>query len=181
MNKAWKVLLLLSPLLWFNLAIAFLYAHFWCKARSWKLMGGVLTFIAAPRKDGTGSRLAFNPGAQGWSPIVGYCDELNRSRTDLRAHENTHVFQELVCAAIGLAVAVPCFVWGGLGWGLFVASMGGPLFIVTYLGTFLINYIRTGFTIGWDFWAAYRAIPYEKHAYRVGDEYLDGKRPKAWV
>lgn len=147
-------------------------------------MGGVLTFIAAPRADGNGSRLAFNPGAQGWSPIVGYCDELNRSRADLRAHENTHVFQELVCAAIGLAVAVPFFAFGGLwwGWGLLVASLGGPLFIVTYLGTFLVNFVRTFFEFGkFDMWAAYRAIPYEKHAYRVGDEYLEGKRKQAWV
>lgn len=186
MSKYWRILLTpLYPLLLVNALVAYLYAILWCRARDWKVVSGTLTFIAAPRGGdlghaggSEGSRMAGNPGGQGWSWIVGYASEWHREQADLRCHENTHVWQELVWAAGGLALATVPALLGHWGLATLIAFSGGPVWALVYAGSFLVNFARTGFA---DWYAAYMAIPFETHAYRVQEEYLAGERPNAWT
>lgn len=174
MNKVWRILLTpLYPLLIINAFVAYVYAVLWCRAVSWKLISGTLTFIP-----GEGRTMVGNPGGQGWSWIVGYASEADRDIDNLRCHENVHVWQELMFALGGFVVGVCLALFGAWGWAVLAAFSGGPIWAVTYGITFLINFARTGFA---DFWAAYRAIPFERHAYRVQDEFVEGKRPGAWI
>lgn len=171
MSKYWRILLTpLYPLLAVNVVVALIYIFAWCRPHSWKWMSGTLTFLS--------SRMVGNPGGQGWSPIVGYANEECRQWAVLRAHENTHVWQELVWAAGGLLVAVPL---AALGWWLpatIAAFSGGVVWMLAYVGHFLVNFARLGFQ-DWD--TAYRNIVFEKHAYRVDAEFEAGKRPNAWI
>lgn len=180
MNKYWRILLTpVYPLLIVNALVAYLYAILWCRASSWKVISGTLTFVAAPREVAAeGSRLAGNPGGQGWSWIVGYASEWHREQDDLRCHENVHVFQELVWAAGGLALAVIPALLGWWKLAVLLAFAGGPVWALVYVGCFLVNFARTRFL---DWPAAYMAIPFEKQAYRVQEEFLAGERPNAWI
>lgn len=186
MSKYWRILLTpLYPLLLVNALIAYGYAVLWCRAHSWKIVSGTLTFVAEPKGrnlghagGSEGSRLAGNPGGQGWSWIVGYASEWHREQADLRAHENTHVWQELMAALIGASAAVVLASLGLWGWAIVAAFAAAPLWAISYIAFFLVNYARTG----WSSWSvAYEAIPYERHAYRVQEEFLAGERPNAWT
>ncbi len=171
MNKYWRILLTpLYPLLLVNALVAYAYAVVWCRARSWRVISGTLTFVS--------DRMAGSPGGQGWSWIVGYASEEDRDRADLRCHENVHVFQELTWAAGGLALAMVVALLGWWKLAVVLAFAGAPVWALVYVGFFLVNYARTGFS---DWYAAYMAIPFEKQAYRVPEEYLAGERPSAWI
>lgn len=141
MSRAWRYALPIAwPLLAVNVAIALLYAVLWCRASHWSFRNGVLTFIASAYEDGT-TRLLFKPGAQGWSPIVGYSNEFERQRDDLRAHENCHVVQEIAWALVGLGVAVPLFLLVSPLAGIIAALAGGPMFAITYGVSFVIVFV----------------------------------------
>jgi len=201
-SKRWRYLLPLAwPLLAVNVAFALLYAAIWCRAHSWSFRNGVLTFIAGARKDGS-SRLLFNPGAQGWSPIVGYANEWQRQRDDLRAHENCHVVQEIVWACVGLAVGAALLMLGHPTAGIVVAFCGGPMFAITYGVHFAIEFAppfvreyrwhraagaawKTSAKLAALEWRpAYERIIYERQAYARQRAYLamtPERRAAAWT
>ncbi len=169
MNKHWRwVLTPLYPLLALNVLVALAYAKAWCKARSWQWRSGVLTFVATRAMIG-------NPGGQGWSWVVGYASDEDRDSDDLRVHENVHVWQELMFALLGLVAGVIAIAAGYAWLGVLAMFLGGPLFTLCYGLGFVAGFFRTG-----EFWLAYRANPFEVHAYQVQDEYLNGGRPDAW-
>lgn len=91
-----------------------------------------------------GDRIWGKPGAQTLGGAICYADETQRARVDLRVHERVHVVQGMI---------------------------GGPLFSLTYGLTFLWFFAWAP-SKGWR--AAYRRVPFEVQAYRIGD------RAKGW-
>lgn len=111
------------------------------RPRSWGWHQGVLTCVA-PKE-----RVVGHPGAQTWGWLVIYTHSsylTSDSAADLRVHEYTHVVQGFI---------------------------GGPLFMLAYGASFLINYLRSP-SAGWK--PAYLAIPFEVHARKHGDTYVAG-------
>lgn len=106
-----------------------------------------------------------NPGGQGWSPIVGFANEAERARPDLRVHEFSHVVQEMLLALLGPVVALILLQTGvSFGWAALALFSGGPLFAVIYALNFLVAWLLQGFG-PWH--AAYHKIVFELHAYWV--------------
>lgn len=97
-----------------------------------------------------GDRIFGKPGAQTHGCLIIYRDERARSDGGLRVHERVHVVQGFV---------------------------GGPFFILAYVGHFAWLYAAQGFG---DWRPAYRKIWAEKTAYHIQDEFNAGKRPGAW-
>lgn len=163
MNRAWRWVLPAYPLLVVNVVVAALYAVVWCQATAWRWDDGVLSFVARRRMLG-------NPGGQGWSWIVGYASSTDRRYPDLRVHEHTHVVQEFAFALGGAGAAAGALFAGAPVWLVVaVAFGGGPLFALSYGACFLVAFARRGFR---DWYSAYRANPFEVHAYGVQDRYL---------
>lgn len=161
MSRAWRWLLVPAyPLLAVNAIAALLYAVLWCRAHSWAWRDGVLTFLARRRMLG-------NPGGQGWSWIVGYADEVQRARRDLRVHENVHVVQEIVWALAGLACGVAFWFAGERVAAVVAVFSGGLGFAVTYGLAFFVELVRRRH---WR--VAYYANVYERQAYARQDRYL---------
>lgn len=109
------------------------------RAHSFGWRDGVLTCIGGIKNGET--RIWGKPGAQthGWMQV--YADERQLARTDLRVHENVHVVQ---------------------------GFLGGPLFMLAYVVTFLWFFAWGGFR---DWKAAYHRIFFERHAYGVQEAY----------
>lgn len=106
-----------------------------------------------------------NPGGQGWSPIVGFADETQRARADLRVHEFTHVVQELLFALLGVAVALALLQLGVAPvWAAVCLFSGGPLFALIYGLNFFVMWAASGFG---PWYNAYHKIVFELHAYWV--------------
>jgi hypothetical protein len=172
--------------LFLNAVIAFVYAVTWCRARSWEWRDGVLTFIAGTKQDSDGwtvSRMIGNPGAQGWSWVVGYASETDRECADLRVHENTHVVQEFVCSLAGLCIVpVVYIILGGTALtGVLIAGpVGAAGFALLYGALFFYFYLteQADEEPGW--YDDYRRNPFERQAFQVQDEFIAGKRPGAW-
>jgi len=109
-----------------------------------------------------------NPGGQGWSPIIGYADEYQRSRQDLRVHEHGHVVQEMLFALLGVVAAAVLLQFGtGPVWSTVALFAGGPLFALVYGLMFAYEYVK------YKAWLeAYRHIPFEEQAYEIQRYYL---------
>lgn len=164
MSKRWRWLLTLCyPALWLNALTAFIYALVWCRARSWRWQEGVLTFVAQREMIG-------HPGGQGWSWIVGFKSDGARGIDHLRVHENCHVVQETIFAALGLIAGVVLWaLTGALKWALLVGlTSGGAAFMIAYGGFFFAVFAANGFK---DWHDAYLKIPFEKQAYAKQDAY----------
>lgn len=170
MNRSWR--------LWFPLyiatlplsLIALLYAVVIARASSWRWIDGCLTFVAATKVRGgaTVSCMWGNPGGQCWSPVVGFASELQRARTDLRAHEYTHVAQCFLGVLVGLALFPPLLV--AMGWPLWLApAFAWLVFPIVYGIGFFVPFALGGFR---DWRAAYMASPIERHAYGIQADYL---------
>lgn len=91
-----------------------------------------------------------SPGAQTHGCVIFYANERARGSGELRVHERVHVVQGFI---------------------------GGPFFVLSYVVLFLAKFASQGFR---DWWRAYMWSPYERHAYRVDDQWTRGKRPGAW-
>lgn len=159
MNSNWKWLLSITyPLLIVNIIVALLYAWLWCGAKDWKWHEGCLTFIPGKRP------MLGNPGGQGWSPIVGFADEKERQRADLRVHEFTHVWQEMMFALLGVLAALISVQLGASTFAWVLLFSGGPVFAVLYGLNFFFPWMFQGFSRWHD---AYHKIVFELHAYWV--------------
>ena len=91
-----------------NTALNLLVAVILYRAHSWEWREGVLTCIGGT-KNGR-SRILGQPGGQGFGGcLVVYKNEHNRSRADLRVHENCHVTQGLVLGPLFLLLYPLCF------------------------------------------------------------------------
>ena len=147
---------LLYPLLLPHTLIGLLLALFY-RPSSWRWSQGCLEAIV-PKQ-----RMLGQPDAQTHGCIIYYASESDRGEltgpvspamyrrsTQLRVHERVHVYQGLVL---------------------------GPTYPVLYGLTFLVAFAKQGFK---NWWAAYMKIPFEKQAYRIEGEYVNGKRLNAW-
>lgn len=161
MSRNWRWLLVLGyPLLIVNLLVAVLYAAIWCRAYSWKFHEGCLTFLSKRTMFG-------HPGGQGWSPIIGFADEGQRQRADLRVHEYSHVVQEMWFALVGLVAGLIVLqVTASPVWTTVCLLSGGPLFAVAYGLSYAYQYVK------YKQWHdAYKHILFEVQAYEIQDKY----------
>lgn len=168
------MLVLGYPLLIVNLLVAALYAWLWCGARDWRVVEGCLTFVPSKRK------MLGNPGGQGWSPIVGFADEAQRARADLRVHEFTHVVQEMWFALVGLVAGLIVLqITSSALWATLCLFAGGPVFAVFYGLNFFVMWVVSGFGPWHD---AYHKIVFEMHAYWVQLQWFlnPEKRSEMW-
>ena len=75
------------------------------RAHKWRIIDGVLTFIARRPMRG-------NPGGQGIGGLcVGYATEKHRDRPDLRVHETDHVWQGMLLGPLFLVIYGGDFLW----------------------------------------------------------------------
>lgn len=151
------------------------------KARNWVWYQGVLTCVAGTNPDGT-TKIWGRPNAQtlGWIQI--YDSEYMRGCPDLRVHENVHVVQAFAGSLLGLVFTPLLFM--AAGWspllGLVLGGfVGGVGFALTYGILFVYLYLKLG---NKDWYAAYRANPFEDQAYKLQDKYLENPdtSPKPW-
>lgn len=151
----------------------------WYKARSWTWYQGVLTCVAGTAPDGT-TLIWGKPNAQtlGWIQI--YDSEFMRQCADLRVHENVHVVQAFAGSLVGVVLTPLLFMVAG--WspllGLVLGGfIGGVGFAAAYGILFLYLYLKLGKR---DWYAAYRANPFEEQAYTLQDKYLANPDTKPW-
>lgn len=151
----------------------------WYKARSWVWYQGVLTCVAGAAPDGT-TLIWGKPNAQtlGWIQI--YDSEFMRQCTDLRVHENVHIVQAFAGSLVGLMLTPLLFM--AAGWspllGLVLGGfIGGVGFALVYGILFLYLHLKLGKR---DWYAAYRANPFEVQAYDLQDKYLANPDTKPW-
>lgn len=163
MNRKWRYALIpVYPLFALNVIIAFIYALVWCKARAWQWRQGVLTFVAQRTMFG-------DPSGQGWSWVVGFASDADRDIPNLRVHEFTHVWQELMFAWFGLIAAGALVATGHPIAGLVAAFSGTPVWAATYGASFMYQWSK----FKWGPWGdAYRQIVYEREAYDVQDRFV---------
>lgn len=91
-----------------------------------------------------------SPGAQTHGVVIFYRDRRTRAWVPLRVHERVHVVQGMIF---------------------------GIFYIISYSLFFLLKWVSQGFR----HWAvAYMWIPWEKQAYRIQKEYMDGERKRPW-
>ncbi len=187
MSKNWRWFLPAYPLLAVHALtyVIFLLVTF-TRPTDWRWHEGVLTCVSGK------GRLPFNAGGQGWSWIVGFANERQRQRAELRVHEFEHVGQEFACSILGLILLIASLAFGW-GWiGLILALIGASTFHLVWLGTWLYSRITRR---GWGFensftwngnknpadnFRAYRSVVWETNAYKTEAEFKDGRHSDAW-
>jgi len=87
-----------------------------------------------------GDRIWGKPGAQTLGGVICYADETQRKRPDLRVHERVHVVQGMCFSVLYSLTYGLCFLW----------------------------FYAWSYSAGWK--AAYYRIPWERQAYRIGDQ-----------
>lgn len=99
-------------------------------------------------------RMLGHPWAQTHGLVIFYANGEARKLAAIRVHERVHVVQ----------------------------GFAGPLFMLAYGLCFLWGLIRPPAKFeGLPRWyAAYRSIWFERQAYRIQDQFSEGKRPDAW-
>ena len=148
--------------------IAFAYAVTIADARSWEWRDGVLTFVAGKKVNDHGaivSKLWGNPKGQGWSWIVGFADEQQRNRADLRVHEFTHVVQAFIVQSLAPLLVAGWYLLPGLPWWADTLILLGAAFpwALAYGVCFFWPWLLSGFG-AWR--EAYHANVFEQHAYK---------------
>ncbi len=172
MNKNWRRVFLwyfwTLPLAILGLALAKVYG-----AHSFRWNQGVLTSLSETYKLPDGSiapKIWGKPGGQTFAWIQFYAGEKFRSDVKLRVHETAHTVQS-IWFGLGGFLLYPIYhmiVFGGSLWtGLLVGGWIGSIYYgLLYVSLFLYERIKN-WKSGWK--VAYRANPFEVHAYHVGD------------
>lgn len=141
------------------------------RVERWRWHDRCLEFVAKNNKDGS-TRIWGRPAGQCWGTIaMVFSSPEYFERRVIAVHERVHALHGIWLNAIGCALFTTL---GFLVWWP-IALLGPFTFAFAYGGHFLIQYVRKR-----KFWPAYLAIWSEKIAYRVDDEFEQGKRPGAW-
>lgn len=110
----------------------------WCwfayEARSWGVRNGVLVCIATDNKL---SKMFPETGAQTIGACQSYDDSRQINRADLHVHENVHIVEAFICAAIGyVAGGVAVALGAPLAWLFIGGTLGALAYSLLYIGVF---------------------------------------------
>jgi hypothetical protein len=168
---------------WFALLVPFTAANLLASmllaipygVASWRWSKGCLEIVA--KRDGAETRIWGCPGAQSLGcNVIWYASERRWNQAWLRVHERCHAIQGLIAGLIGHVVFVPLAAAFGIPWWLGVIA-GQLLFGTAYGAHFMAAWALQLFG---PCWKAYMKIWAEKQAYRIHEEFENGKRPDAF-
>ena len=167
----------------------FIFAVFY-RAHSWRWNDGCIECIAGefiidnekePGKFKWQTRIWGRPGAQTWGIAIVYKSFEHAQREGLRVHERIHIWQAI------LALEVPFLIVYGGHFVLHYAIDGGrERWVID-----LVGHVRPHAVPEFNGWIlfkrvgerwkrAYLKICWERQAYRLQGDFLDGKRVGAW-